>query len=117
MKLTWRAVVADGEGDGRAGIDVAKAVASNSSTANLGGSFPHNLGEMTPFLEQAHVGAGLSIEVLKVTNLVVIHQVGDHDSNVVRGGTVTDVLAVSATVDASMRLLASERPTRSRLRG
>ena len=99
-RLTCRAVVANSEGDRRGGIDVAKARAVDSGASDLGGSLPDDLREVAPFLEQGHVWGGLSVEVLEVTHFIVIHQVGDHDSNFISRGTVANVLAVSATVNA-----------------
>ena len=104
------AVVADGERHGFAGIDVAQAIAHDGGTANLLGVLPDNLGEVTPAVKELHERAGDTIQGTEETHLVVVHQVGDHLADVVLADTVTDVLAVSTTVNASVMGLARSLP-------
>lgn len=64
------------------------------------GSLPDDLREVTPALEQSHAGAVCAVQVVEEALLVVVHQVGDHLSNLVLLHPVPDVLTVPTTVDA-----------------
>jgi len=54
---------------------------------------------VTPFFEVGHIRGGLTVEAFKVTELVIVHQVGDHLSNVVSGDAVSDVLTISTAIN------------------
>ncbi len=117
---TCRAVVAHSEGQGLGGIDIAKRVADNGSTANLFSALPDDLREVAPLFEEGHVGVRLSIKVLIIAHLIVVHQVGDHNSNFICRGTIADVLAVVVGVwsDVSLKALAKgKRQTEERVIG
>ena len=103
--ITRGGVVADGEGKRPARVDISEAVAHHSSAADVGGVFPNDLGEVTPFLEIGHAGVGISIGGGEVFNLVVVHQVGKHDTNLACLDPIADVLAViTAITGAGMTL-------------
>lgn len=57
---------------------------------------------MAPLLESIHAGRVLAVQILEVAKFVVVHQVGDHHSNVLSTDSVTNVLAVSTTVVLSV---------------
>lgn len=101
---SW-AVVADGEGQRIAGINVAQAVAHDRGTANLLGALPDDLGEVTPAVKEFHERGGKTVESSEEAHLIVVHQVGDHLADVVRGDTVADVLTVATTVDVPIDML------------
>lgn len=66
----------------------------------MGGALPHDLGEMTPFVEVGHAGLALAIVWAEVALLIVVHQISDHLTDVVCADAVSNVLTISATVDA-----------------
>lgn len=70
-----------------------------SGTADLGGTLPDKLGEVTPFLEVGHVRVGLAVEVGVVADLAVVEQLGDDSRNVVGLDTSGDVLTVVTAVN------------------
>ena len=55
---------------------------------------------MSPTVEVGHVGVGLAKEGFEESELVVVHQVGDHLANFVRVNAISNVLAVSTAVNA-----------------
>lgn len=96
--ITRGRVVADGEGERAARVDVSEAVAHHGSAAHMGGALPDDLGEVTPLLEIGHAGVGLAVGGGEVFNLVVVHQVGEHDTDLACLDTVADVLAVTTAI-------------------
>ena len=100
--VPWRVVVADGERNGGIGVHVAQLVTNNGGTADFRGALPDNLGEMAPAVKELHERAGDTVQGTEEAHLVVVHQVGDHLTDVVLADTVTDVLAVTTTVNASI---------------
>ena len=70
-----------------------------SGTADLGGTLPHELREVTPLLEVGHVRVGLAVEVGVVANFAVVEQLSNDSRNVVGLDTSGDVLTVVTTVN------------------
>ena len=70
-----------------------------SSAADLGGSLPDDLREVTPVLEVAHVGVGLAIETVEVVDFAVVEQVRDNGRDVAGLDTGSNVLTVATAVD------------------
>lgn len=101
LSLTGRAVVANSEGDCDGRVNVTKTVAGHGSATNVGGTLPHNLGEVAPSIEVVHAGVSLAIQGLEVAHLVVVHQVGDHLSNLFRGDTISNVLAIPTAINGA----------------
>lgn len=99
--VTRGEVVADGEWERPARVDVSEAVAHHSSAADVGGALPNDLGEVTPLREIGHAGVGLSVGGGKVFNLVVVHQVGEHDAHLACLDTIADVLSVITAVNGT----------------
>lgn len=66
-------------------------------------TLPHNLGEMAPGVEVGLVRGVLAVQTLEETHLVVVHQVRDHDGNLIRLDSVTNVLTISAAVDIAVK--------------
>ena len=108
--VSWRVVVADGERNRGIGVHIAQLVTNNRGTADFRSALPDDLGEMAPAVKELHERAGDTIQGTEETHLVVVHQVGDHLADVVLADTVTDVLAVSTTVNASVMGLARSLP-------
>lgn len=104
--VSWRVVVADGEWNGGTGVHIAQLVTNNGGTADFRSALPDYLGEVAPAVKELHERAGDTIQGTEETHLVVVHQVGDHLTDLVLADTVTDVLAVSTTVNASIMGLA-----------
>ena len=73
----------------------------------MGGTLPHNLGEVTPSIEVGHTGVGLAVQALEVSHLVVVHQVGDHLSNLVRGDTISNVLAIATAINGATAIVST----------
>lgn len=69
-----------------------------SSTADLSGGLPDNLGEMSPVLKVGHVGVGLAVKSAEVVDFTVVEQVTDNRGNVRGWNTCSDVLTISTTV-------------------
>lgn len=61
----------------------------------MGGALPDNLGEVAPLLEVGHAGVGLAVGGREVADLVVVHQVADHNTDLVLLHTVANVLTVA----------------------
>lgn len=104
-RLTCRAVVANSERNGAIRIDVLQSVADLGVAANLLGALPHDLREVAPLLKVGHVRVRLAVQVVEVVELIVVHQVGDHHADILRGNTVTDVLTVATTTDLTIAKL------------
>lgn len=97
---TRAAVVANGEVRRNVLTNVGKAArAVLSSAANLGGSLPDELREVAPLLEVGHVGVGLAVEVVEVTDLTVVEELSDDGRDVVGLDTSGNVLTVATAVD------------------
>jgi hypothetical protein len=103
--VTRRVVIADGEGERVAGVDVAETVTHHGGAADVGSALPDNLGEVAPLLEVGHAGVGLTVGGGEVFDLVVVHQIGDHDTNFAGLDTVADVLAVTAAINGAGMML------------
>ena len=105
--VTLCLVVADGEVRSHVAASVGQVLrrAIDSSAADLSGVDPDHLGEVTPLVEVGHervfgvlvVGVG-GVQVVVVTNLAVVEQLGDDRGNVVSLDTGSDVLTISALV-------------------
>jgi hypothetical protein len=67
----------------------------------MSGALPHNLREVAPVVEVRHIRVSLTVQAFEIGKLVVVHQVGDHGPDVVGVNTVTNVLAISASVDVT----------------
>lgn len=104
-KVTRRVVVADGEGRWLTRVHVAEGIANDSSAADRDRALPHDLREMAPLLEISHVRVGLAVQTIIVAELIVVHQIGDHDSDLVSRNTVSDVLTIATTADVSVMLV------------
>ena len=104
--LTRRTVVADSEVRGHAVASVCQTLAAavDSSTANLGGTLPHDLREVTPCVEVGHVGACLAVKVVVVADLTVVEQIGNDSGDVCGLDTGGDVLAVVSTVSGAAQI-------------
>lgn len=98
----WR-VVANGEWQGFGGINVAQRVADHSGTANVGGRLPDDLTEVAPLVEVGHARVGFTVRGGEELDLIVVHQVGDHNTDVAGLNTVTDVLTVTAASNGTAR--------------
>jgi len=70
-----------------------------SGTADLGGTLPDELREVTPLFEVGHVGVGLAVEVGVVADFAVVEQLSDDSRNVVGLDTSGNVLTVVTTID------------------
>lgn len=101
--VTRRRVVADGERQRRAGVNVAQAVAHHGRAADVGGALPDDLGEMAPLLEVGHARARLTVGDREVADLVVVHQVGDQHANLVILHTVSNVLTVTTAINGAKK--------------
>ena len=99
--VSWRVVVADGERNGGTGVHIAQLVTNNGGAADFRSALPDDLGEVAPAVKELHDRAGDTIQGTEETHLVVVHQVGNHLTDVVLADTVTNVLAVSTAVNAS----------------
>lgn len=99
--VTGRRIIAHGEGQGRAGVNIAQTVAHHGSTADVGSILPDDLREVTPFLELGHGRVRHTVGVREVVDFVVVHQVGDHHADFVLRHAVSDVLTVATTVDGT----------------
>lgn len=98
-KLTRGTVVADGKVRRDVLANVGKAArAVLSGTADLGSTLPDELRKVTPLLEVGHVGVGLAVKIVEVTNLAVVEKLGDDSGNVVSLNTSGNVLTVTTTV-------------------
>ena len=103
--ITSGEVVAYGEGERAARVDVFEAVAHHSSAADMGGALPNNLGEVTPLLEIGHAGVGLSVGGGEVFDLVIVHQIGEHDTDLACLSTIADVLTITTAVNGTGMVL------------
>jgi hypothetical protein len=99
--VTRGRVVADGEGHGGAGVDVAELVAHHGRATDVGGALPDDLGEVAPLLELGHAGAGATVGGREVADFVVVHQVGDHHADLALLDAVADVLAVTTAINGA----------------
>lgn len=102
VNVTGRRVVADSEGQGGTGVDVAQAVAGNSGAGDVGGTLPDDLGEVAPLVEVGHAGVGSTVGGREEFDLIVVHQVGDHGAHIARINAVADVLAVATTINRAV---------------
>lgn len=104
-ELTWGLVVAYSEVWRNIATDVGKTTAGAvlGSTADLGGTLPDDLGEMTPVLEVGHVWLRFAVKTVEVVHLAVIEEISNNGRDVVRLNTGSDVLAVSSTGGSAAR--------------
>jgi hypothetical protein len=70
-----------------------------SGTADLGGTLPDELREVTPLFEVGHVRVGLAVEVGVVANFAVVEELSDDSRNVVGLDTGGNVLTVVTAID------------------
>jgi hypothetical protein len=70
-----------------------------SGTADLGGTLPDKLREVTPLFEVGHVRVGLAVEVGVVADFAVVEELGDDSRDVVGLDTGGNVLTVVTAVD------------------
>lgn len=103
--VTRRRVVADGEGQGCTGVNIAEPVAHHGCAADVSRTLPDDLREVAPVVELVHVGGRGTVGFRVVTDLVVVHQVADQDPNLVLLHTVTNVLTVATTIDRAMKIM------------
>lgn len=101
--VTHWGVVANSEWQGVGGVNVAQGVADHSGTANVGGRLPDDLTEVTPLVEVGHAGVGFTVRGGEELDFTVVHQVGDHNTDITGLNTVTDVLTVAATINGTAR--------------
>lgn len=97
--IACRTVVTDGKGKGLAGVDFTQVVAHDGSTADLLGALPDDLGEVTPAVKKLHERASNTVQGGEEAHLLVVHQIGDHLTDVVSRDTVSDILTVSTTIN------------------
>lgn len=95
LVVTRGPVVADSEGNA-ATINVSKCVANLGGAGDVSSAFPDDLGEVSPLIKEIHGWVGFTVTGV-VTNLVVVHQVGNHLTNFSPGDAIADVLAVRAS--------------------
>lgn len=99
-KLTWRAIVADGEVGRHITRDSAQtAGAVLGVAADVGGGLPDHLREMTPGLEVAHIRRRLTEQAVVELHLVVVHILRENASDVVWLRTGANVLTVPAATE------------------
>ena len=97
--LTWGHVVADREVWSDVATNIAKSTRRTvlSSTTNLGGVLPDNLGEVTPVLKVGHVWLRLAVEAIIPSDLTIVEELCNDSRDVVGRDTSSNVLPVPTT--------------------
>jgi hypothetical protein len=102
FRHTRWSIVADSERD-IGTTRTAERRAYDSSAGNLSGTFPDNLGKVTPEVKVRHVRVGLAIQTFEIWLFVIVHEVGDHRTDVVGADTIANILAVVTTIERSSK--------------
>lgn len=69
----------------------------------MGGGLPDELGEVAPLVEVGHAGVGGAVGGREEFDLIVVHQVGDHDANVAGLNAVANVLTVATASNGAIQ--------------
>lgn len=68
----------------------------------MGSGLPDDLGEVAPLVEVAHARGGSTVGGREVFDLLVVHQVGDHDTDIASLDTVANVLTVATASNGAI---------------